>query len=1138
MRRRRTRLAFAALWTALVVTAGLAVNIYLALRGGTIEAHVRAELEEVLEGPFDFSAFELSLSGGAEVRNLRLFAAPAPGTGEAAGHPPPREEVFSAPSVRVYVDLLALLKGSFRIRQVLLDSPTLRVAREPGGRWSFEGLLSGPPRGGAPDGGGLARLPAVLIERGKIVYEDARTFVDKVTETADDVYAHLAGDTDGSLRLKAQLRTAHARKVELTGSVSFSSEGPVLRLQVVARKVDLSFPCERLLPPGIAEEVRKLKVRGFADILGSLKCDAREGLVPIHLSGNLLRCELSPPFSPHPLRGLEGSFVLTERTLEVKDVRGSLGSGKARVSAKIDLKGPWLGPGGLEVASCSMSCGIDSFVLDQRLRDGLPPAARRVLEEYRVQGTVGIDLRVLGARRFPPAAEDVSATVRLEGVDFVYRKFPYLLTDLRGELRVEKGRVSFDRPVEGRDGAIHFSLSGRGAELKEDGAIDVTVKCEDVPLDEKLRSALPVEAQAIWDDFQLLGSGDAVIAVMREAAAGRLPGQEPEKPRVTVAVRPRKVRMSYRGFPYEVRDIEGSIALDTRTGRLTFGELKGSRGAQEITADGVVEIGPGPPERRRGTRFSISLHSPALPVDEDLVAALSEDGRRLLADFNFKGSVKADVKIYSTEDHGTRVDADVGLLEGSVRHRQLPYPLELRGGRIRLSGDQTVLFERIATAEDAKPSLVFDGSLTSSGGTRTLELHFDVKNLRFDDALLDALPAPLESFVAGMKLGGTYRGLLNGSYTFDASDPSDPPRYSVVYEGKDISADDASVDFGIKIHEMRAKGGFRGGVEPGRPHRLLGEVRVESAWFNRLHLTMGEIDFALGREHPVIEMARAGRRIEGREYSPPAAMLERLAGDKVKDTFQMLVHSSDLYGGTVDGFLYVDGGAYRDLAGDFVAQGLQLSRAAGDVFGVAGADAAGTAKGKIQFRGSTGDVLSITGKGEGTIEKAKLVEVPLFLGMLSGLFGEGSSRHFFNEALVRYEIKDGKFRAPSDGIEVRSAGLKLVGGGTMDFSGSLDLNLEPRILDLKIPIVEQIFSLVKKGLAQVWVTGDLAKPHVRLVTGAGIVRIGIDPAQANSTQPLPSDLRDGKGSKDSAGSKDSTGSKDSPASKDLPPGPK
>jgi len=307
---------------------------------------------------------------------------------------------------------------------------------------------------------------------------------------------------------------------------------------------------------------------------------------------------------------------------------------------------------------------------------------------------------------------------------------------------------------------------------------------------------------------------------------------------------------------------------------------------------------------------------------------------------------------------------------------------------------------------------------------------------------------------------------------------------------------------------MAGTGTFIGDKASDQPNHLRGGVHVESAWFNRIHLTKGDVSFSLGEEHPAIHEARAGKRIEGREYSIPQEIVSRLSAEKVKDTFQMLVHSPDVYGGEVDGFLFVDTGGLNDMAGDFSGRGLQVSKAAEDIFGAKAAGSAGEARGKISFHGRNGDARSITGKGEGFIENARLLELPLFLSMLSILFGENSNRHYFNEVILKYTIDDGKFQADkSDGIEIRSAGLKLVGGGTLDFDGKLDLTFQPRILDFKIPVLDTILTLLKKGLAQIWVKGDLARPQVQFVTGAGILRIGIDSGQGEKKLPLPTDLR-------------------------------
>ena len=1109
--RGRTRLRFAILWMVLVVAAGIGGNVYYALRPSAIHAQIRQALTTMLAVPFEFSSCELSWRHGAVVRGLRVLSPEQSLSSTEAG-----SEFFSALWISVRPRLLPLLRGRFEFGRIIVDSPSIRIARNGEGRWNFEDVCV--PAAEGEEGSGwetLEQLPVVLIEKGRVQYTDDYTFRVPVAETLEDVNARVTRRAGEDLELKARLRTRFTRKLKIGCSVNFSGVEPVLRVHVAAKKIDLSVPATEYFPSGIAEEARRLKVRGFIDeVDGRFKYDTKDGLVPIQIVGKVLRGEFFPPYCPFPVKGLRGSFRLTERAVEFTGLQGGLGSGEISVTAaKIDLAEPWFfSTARPRLASWKLLCGIEGFTVDRRLREVVPPDIRRVLRKYGIDGNIGVDIRVPDARTFPPRPEDISATVYLEGVDAVFDEFPYPARDLKGELLIEKGRVTFEQPVVGRDGPIRVAVSGWGAELSPNGKLEITIKVEGMPLTEKLRSALPGDVWRIWDDFQLVGSADGVIDITRTRPA--------VAPRVTVTMFPRDVRMSYLHFPYEIDGISGTVFLDTGTERLTFRDLKGRHGEHVIEGVGAVELDSLAHDGQ--SLYKISVHCDSLNVDQDLVSALSDNGRKLLKELNFKGRVRADVSIHSDDKGEAEVKSELSLLEGSVNYELFPYALELERGRMELVGDDIFLMTGVSTAADAKPSVVFSGGLTTEGSKRALDFEFNIKNLQFDDKLVNALPERLATFVTSMKFGGSYRGRIDGSYSFDENDPE---HHTVIYHGENIVAEEASVDFGLDIHDMEAKGRFVGGESSTRPHYLIGEVFVESAWFNRLHLTGGEVDFVLGSEHEAIKMARDGLTIEERDYLPPADMLERLTPDQAADTFQMSVHSSDLYGGVVDGFLYVDTGMLNDFGGHFIGKKLDLAKAAEDVFGAKGTGTSGAASGEIGFTGALDNRASIRGQGKGRIEEARLIELPLFFGILSALFGENSSRHYFTGVNLEYEIKDSKFVASKrDGIEIVSPGLKLFGGGTMDFLGNLNLALEPRLLNFRIPIVEQLFSLIKKGVAQVFLTGNLTKPETKFATAGGLIRIGID-APEEPKVPLPSDLRESQAAKSSRDEE-----------KDLPPG--
>jgi len=1121
-RKKRRRSRFAIYWIAGVILLGAALNVYLALRPASLSARIRAALASALACSYDFESFDWRWSGWLELRSVSLSE-----PGASPGHP--GAEIISARAVRVEPDLLALLCGSFRPRSVVLESPVLRIARRDDGRWNLEDILrrpapaavaastespAGPATGGAtreePAGAADAKrgfeipaLPFLLIESGTIELTDPKAWGDGTPRVLSDVQASIRRGDERSLRIDAAFRPEFARRLDLSGTLALSGPEPVLRVRANARKVEVALVASRILPREAAAAVEGMRPKGLMDLSGDFEVSRSGGLVARGIGGRLQRCDLEPPGWPYPIRGLEATLEARDRTIEIDSISGSCGDGKLAGKARIELAEAWLAPGPFPaIASWSFQGNVDSITLDQRalldrLREAMPPDVASLLERFALRGRLGAAVEVFESKTFPPRGDDLAATLRLQGIDFMYRGFPYTLEDLHGELRFEKRWLRFGL-VEGQGGGISVKVSGKGIELERAGEVDVVIRTGGVPLDERFRAALPRDITGIWDDFRVLGSADAVISITRAPWTGpQPPSREELLPRISVTAEPRDVRMSFSGFPYEIRGITGLVHLDTLAGRITFDGLRGSHGRQLVTGSGALDF------KNRGL-MKVAIACDHLTYDAELAAALSPGARMLISQFGFEGSVKADVSVQMKEPKVSEVIADLELIEGSVQHRDFPYRLSLGGGRIRAIGDHTIEFRDIRTPEGSKPAAVANGSLTTAGSRRTLGFEIDVRELDCDDRLVRALPPDLSSFVTEMNLAGVFGGKLEGIYELDEADPS---RGSIRYAGKGVTARDASVDFGLEVRNMTGTGVFAGGRSPGKPHYFVGEAFVESGWFNRVHVTKGEVDFVFNEEHSAVEAARRGPAPAG-AYTPPPAIVERLSGDGSAETFQMLLHSKDLYGGEVDGFLYVGTGSKKDLAGDLRGKDLQMSLAAEDVFGASSTGTQGAGRGRVSFQGKSGDPRSITGEGEGFIEKATLVELPLFLGLLNILFGENTARHYFNEVDMRFRIADGKFVAESDGIEIRSAAVKLRGGGTLDFSGNLDLTFQPRLLGFKIPVLEQLLTLVKKGLAQIWVLGDLRRPRVEFVTGAGMLRIGIEPGSSpDGKTPLPKDLR-------------------------------
>jgi hypothetical protein len=1089
-RRKRVWLV-AAGWAFLILVSGTTISLRLALKPERVRWWIRAALASAVHG-------EVRFSDAVEVDYWRLAVAVRDvEVRDTAG-----TEVLRIRRAAVLPDLGALLAGRFEPREVVIDGPTLWLERTEGGSWNIARLL-GIESLADLGSKGQGRWPALRLEAGKLYLRGsgegsqepgAAGFPELVLK---DLF-FTSATRGGQVTWKGGAHHPLARRLTVSGT--FDPQSSALECEVKAAKIDLAAPAERFLGAAAAADLAKLRLQGFVDLEGKVRYDARSGLWPLYVTGRFLRCQLSPPGLFFPVRQLGGKFALRGRTLELKELEGFFGEGRITGEAALELD-PLQGITGME-----LSARAEAIPLDHRFRAWLKPPQRTIYDQLRPEGSVGVEVKVR-ARPFPVTLAGLSGKVTFNGVNFAWKGFPYPFYNLTGEVALEEQALVLTRPLTARNRDAVLTLSGRaalgnllsGQAPEGAGELAFDVRVENLPADEELREALPPSGRGIWDEFQPAGR------VQLTVTARKGPREAPLS--ISAFVVGKGVRICYARFPYEVTGITGRMHFEFDDGgsRLTLSDLRGDHAGQTITGEGVVEWGA-------RDMFRVDLACADLGLDQPLKEALSPSARQLLEDFSFQGRAKTEVTIHSTAEGGPQVKVELDLLSGQVAYVLFPYPLYLGGGHLTAVGEHTLRFSNFLTRErrpdgtPERPKVLFNGGIGLEGGERLLDFRFDIEDLAVDDRLRKVLPPELLRFVSNLGLEGTFRGELSGSLSYPLDHPEEP---RLVYQARNVSARDAAVDFGLRMRRMEAEGEFVGGKErAGKPY-FEGRVNVKAASFNRLQLKDADILFTFGKEHPSAAGFRKGSPGTATDYRPSRELMERLAPEKSAELFQMAVKKSDLYGGNVQGFLAIDVGRQHDLSGEFVAEGVQVAKAAPDVFGVADSGASGEAHGRIAFRGTTGDPLSLQGEGEGTIERARLVELPLFVGLWSLLLGEHSPQHYFNEVGIRYGIGEGKFRAASpDGLVIKSQGLYLKGGGTMDFEGKLNLSLTPEFLRVKVPVLDQLFGLLKRGLAQVWVTGDVASPRVRFVSGAGLFQFPIDTRPKPGDRPLPRELRD------------------------------
>jgi hypothetical protein len=129
----------------------------------------------------------------------------------------------------------------------------------------------------------------------------------------------------------------------------------------------------------------------------------------------------------------------------------------------------------------------------------------------------------------------------------------------------------------------------------------------------------------------------------------------------------------------------------------------------------------------------------------------------------------------------------------------------------------------------------------------------------------------------------------------------------------------------------------------------------------------------------------------------------------------------------------------------------------------------------LQISGALNNVLGLTGRGELDLKDGRLWSIPAARELFSQLGFPNTG--IFNRLQARFKINQGVFETHD--LRVRSALLKLVGSGSLDFDGALSYDLDVRygILD-KLGILNRVLYWLNRGLWRVSIRGDFSRPKV------------------------------------------------------------
>ncbi|MFQ5654460.1 MAG: AsmA family protein [Planctomycetota bacterium] len=1072
-RKRRLRGLFFLLVLPLLLLLLLYVNGRLLLNPEQISARARQILDERLAVPFQLDAISFGFLSGLTVHGLEI--------GAPAGCR--FERLLVIPQAHVNFSLFDLLIGRVRLTEIEINKPQLYLERDDEGAITLARMLRGgpaEPSAARPDGTGHLRL------RGEIPALKVKDL--EVHTCPESVFNMEKPFIITSLTLDFSAEDRHAYTVE--GSAFYPSFQSIRILgsgnaatgdfqgRAELLRLELDDDLRRRLPHHVSRVWDEYRPRGIANLAYDITLS--EGRRETTLATiQVIDGSLSLSNPPLTLQSISGTVeVSPERIRTTEPLRGMAGRGDAQLEGSIDLAEG-------EIERSKLDLLIEEVPLGKETRALFTGKLLEQWDKLSPRGLVKLELHA-GGPSFPPPL--IESKVTLKGVTVVYEKLPYPLRGLEGTVDIGNDRIDID--VRGGSPDTPVTVNGY-LSTKPNLPLDLHVHVDNLLLNEEVELALPPNHRRIWRRYRPGGRADIDLYRTKEA-------EGPEKAKTVVVITGRGAAIRYEGFDYLIEGITGEVQF--RPGQVVLSDLEGRHGDSRVFLDaGAIDsLGDG--------RFAIDLpiRSPALEIDADLIAALPEESAHTVRSFGIQGRIGTTVWIITEDDGRTNVKVEASIVPPCLcRHEQFPYPILFRQGFATFNKTENFIsFERFESDPARGPLIRMNGVHEvdrENPAKRLLSVRAEV--VRKEDGsglpieeptLVASLPGDLGTLFERLQLSGDIAGSITVDYRYVAGEEGAARREEVDYSGAADSRS-ASVDFGMVFSEINTNVTFTGHFDPETPHNFTVDLEGGDLRFSRFHIEDPQVFFSYGAQHPLVLLAsrkeaekQEMQRREGRRrpaprrpeegpspYLPGEPFLTRLGPNQVEGTLQARVRSARLYGGLIEGFLYVDAGARKDFCGEMRCANVDLAQGGADLFKTQ--QVAGIARGNVLFSGATDLPRQMQGHGEMHIRQGRLVKLPLVAALFLNPFkGVEKKNLYIKKVDVKFTIDKDRFVVKRfEDMILKSPVVNILAKGWMDFNQDLELTIEPQVG--KIPLISGILS----SLTTFTLEGPLENPTTR-----------------------------------------------------------
>lgn len=1117
-----------------------------------VREKAREILEDLTDGDVRIAAAEFDIFDGIHLSQVSVAIPEASGFIAGAA---PREmrEVFSCGDLYLKLDPYRLLLGHFSVNEIVAVNPSLvSVRRSSDGRFNWQELFSGERRRPSRE----PMRPRVRLRNATVrlyrMENGERIGTD--TYTVHALARQVPGENEQYLIDLWELggQSASGQLAVNTNTLGFQIVG--------GRLPEVTIESARAaLPPGASTLDRWLTL---LDLRGRL---SSEDLMVTDRGPSRARVELSDVTLSLPLTAAEVDLPAERRFVQLTAANGFIlfERNRATLEASALLRGSpctvTIEATGLDRATQDLAdLGIRAEVRVERFHvpadyedptttlgqlAAQSPTVRNAFQRFKPRGLMDVSFAIEKATgRDAPTRID-SARVLAHDVEVAYHKFPYAITNLRGEITLDEAGVHL-RDLHARHGPATMVINGDIGDFSGDTPFNVTIVGVNVPLDADFEAAMKPDHRSIYQRFSPSGTADITVRLQRERAA---------RTNVDITAELRSVRGSFEGFPYALDDVRGQVRLTND--EFKFAGLTGRHGPAIISLDGSVT--------ERGKNYVIDVAATGVPIDADLMTPLPDSAVELIRQGGIGGTVAVAGRVTRTaEEEAAVYDLAVSLESGTLRHQALPYALERVIGTIRLLPGRVQIASVAGANGDSLISL--SGELENDGDTWAGQLLLLSPNLAIDQALRDALPEALADVWSAVHIDGRVR--LASELSVTATPDQTDCRHRTTLETQDNSVTlamfpmefsqvsgtvvideeaalfdnirgargDATVSFDGRLDltgEQRG-GVLRVNVEnlpmddalrqavPWRMRRLWNDIDLsgqmsltlrdvavqihrdgstEWTFGGRIDLQSANLNIGLEARELVGSLSGTGRIVSGGDTLSLTSELDvssvllngrryedvtgHLAYDDSDGVLRLTGLSGRIHFGQVTGDCdVVLGEADTEYAASFVVRDVSLA----DLLNATRdpdeepLDATGVVSGNLFLSGVSGDSSRRRGGGDVLITSADLFRLPVLFDVVSAADVDEDGPAPAQRGRAKFFLRGETI--DFERFEVRSGSISMLGVGSLDLvTDRMDITvLATKAADLPdVPLLTELLEGATRELMEVRVQGTLASPSIQ-----------------------------------------------------------